>query len=58
VIADREPALLEIVCPLCGGIVESGDIDELVETASEHCLQAHGYRLPYEHAIAGVHPVE
>jgi hypothetical protein len=58
VTAGQEPSLLEIVCPLCGGIVESGDVDELVETAAEHCLQSHGYQLPREHALAAVHPVE
>jgi hypothetical protein len=50
--------LLEIVCPLCGGLVESADREELMAMADEHCLGSHGYRLPREHALAAVHPVE
>ena len=51
-------ALLEIECPLCGGIVEATDLDELVDLAVEHCVDAHRYRLPAEHARAAARPVE
>lgn len=57
-VAGQVTATLEIVCPLCGGIVESVDPDELVELAVEHCMDAHRYRLPPEHARAAARPVE
>jgi predicted small metal-binding protein len=50
--------LLEIVCPMCGGIVEATDTEELMAMADEHCLASHGYHLPREHALAAVRPVE
>jgi hypothetical protein len=49
--------LLEVVCPMCGGIVESTDREDLVAMAVEHCVASHGYRLPREHAFAAVRPV-
>jgi hypothetical protein len=52
-----DAVLLEVVCPLCGGIVESTDKEDLVVMAIEHCVASHGYRLPREHALAAVLPV-
>jgi hypothetical protein len=37
---------------MCGGIVESSDVEELVELASEHCRLTHGYSIPREHVLA------
>jgi predicted small metal-binding protein len=47
---------LEVVCPVCGGIVESADVEELVELAAEHCRLAHGYEIPRAHVLDAIKP--
>jgi hypothetical protein len=43
---------VELVCPMCGGLVEADDEETLVELATEHCLVAHQYAIPREHVLA------
>jgi hypothetical protein len=45
---------LEVVCPVCGGLIESTDVEELVSLADEHCREAHGYAIPRDHVLAAM----
>ncbi|UGS33668.1 DUF1059 domain-containing protein [Capillimicrobium parvum] len=45
----------EVVCPVCGGIVEGETLTELLEIADEHTRQAHGYSVPPEHVRAAAY---
>jgi predicted small metal-binding protein len=47
---------LEVVCPVCGGIVESADVEELVEIVGEHCRVAHGYEILRTHVLEAMQP--
>ena len=53
-----EAGELEVECPICGGVVESVDIEELVELASEHCQVAHRYSIPREHVLKAMRPAD
>jgi pyochelin biosynthesis protein PchC len=44
----------QVTCPLCGGIVESGSPEKLIELARRHTMAAHGYDVPAEHVIAAM----
>jgi predicted small metal-binding protein len=46
------PGLMEVVCPMCNGLVEADDEETLVELAMEHCRDVHGYAIPREHVLA------
>jgi hypothetical protein len=41
---------LEVSCPMCGGLIEATDKDEL------HTLDAHRYNVPAEHVLAAMTP--
>jgi predicted small metal-binding protein len=42
----------EVVCPVCGGIVQAPSEKELIRLAKLHTLDAHGYDVPAEHVLA------
>lgn len=48
----------QVVCPMCGGVVESTDDDELVRLAKLHTLRAHQYDVPEEHVRRSIEPAE
>lgn len=41
----------EVLCPMCGGLIEADDDEGLVRLAQEHTIDAHGYRVPPEHVL-------
>lgn len=45
---------IEVVCPICGGIVEAADEGELIRLAKLHTLDAHGYDVPAEHVLSSM----
>ena len=46
---DGKPELLELICPVCGALIEAGDMPALIERARAHTLDAHDYDVPAEH---------
>jgi hypothetical protein len=44
----------EVVCPICGGIIEAPDESELIRLAKLHTLDAHGYDVPAEHVLSSM----
>jgi len=51
-------ALLEVTCPICGGLIEALDQAELIRRSRRHTLDAHQYDVPAEHLLAAMLPVE
>jgi hypothetical protein len=47
-----------VSCPLCGGIVEADNDEELIALATEHCELAHRYAIPREHILASARPAD
>jgi hypothetical protein len=47
-----------VFCPVCGGIVEADNGEELIALAIEHCELAHGYAIPREHVLAAARPAD
>jgi pyochelin biosynthesis protein PchC len=47
-------ALLEVSCPMCGGLIEAPNEDELVRLSRLHTLDAHHYDVPAEHVLTAM----
>ncbi|WP_211269104.1 hypothetical protein [Saccharothrix syringae] len=47
---------LEVSCPMCGGLIEAADEDELIRLSQLHTLDAHRYNVPAEHVLAAMTP--
>ncbi|WP_432038334.1 hypothetical protein [Streptomyces cucumeris] len=47
---------LEVSCPMCGGLIEAADKDELIRLSQLHTLDAHRYNVPAEHVLAAMMP--
>lgn len=47
---------LEVSCPMCGGLIEATDKDELIRLSQLHTLDAHCYNVPAEHVLAAMTP--
>jgi hypothetical protein len=43
--------MMAVSCPVCAGLVEAGDLEELIELAQEHTLLEHAYEVPREHVL-------
>lgn len=52
------PPMLEVTCPMCGGIVVASNIDRLVELTQLHTLDAHDYTVPKRHVVDLATPIE
>jgi predicted small metal-binding protein len=48
----------EVVCPMCGGIVEASNETELIRLAKLHTLDAHGYDVPAEHVLSSMQELD
>ncbi|MEO5597372.1 MAG: hypothetical protein ABIQ66_02010 [Novosphingobium sp.] len=46
--------LLELVCPVCGALIEADNMGVMIELAREHTLDAHDYNIPDAHVIDAV----
>ena len=46
--------MLELVCPVCGALIEADDMPSMIELAREHTLDAHDYNIPDAHVIDAV----
>ncbi|MFI1758021.1 hypothetical protein [Streptomyces sp. NPDC020571] len=47
---------LEVSCPMCGGLIEAADKDELIRLSQLHTVDAHRYNVPAEHVLASMAP--
>lgn len=47
---------LEVSCPMCGGLIEATDQEELIRLSQLHTLDAHRYHVPAEHVLAAMTP--
>jgi hypothetical protein len=43
--------MMELSCPVCAGLVEAPDLEELIVLSQEHTLLEHAYELPREHVL-------
>jgi predicted small metal-binding protein len=50
--------LKQVVCPMCGGIVEAEDDGELVRLAKLHTRRIHDYDVPEDHVRRSIEPVD
>lgn len=50
----NDQAALELICPACGALIEAGDMEEMIQLAREHTLDAHDYRIPDQHVVDAV----
>ncbi|MEP7349374.1 MAG: hypothetical protein ABI668_05400 [Sphingorhabdus sp.] len=46
--------MLELVCPVCGALIEADDMLSMIKLAREHTLDAHAYNIPDVHVIDAV----
>lgn len=51
---DGDQSVLELICPVCGALIEAGDVSEMIQLAREHTLDAHDYHIPDQHVIDAV----
>lgn len=47
----------EVICPVCGALIEATDDEQLVELAREHTIDAHAYDIPSEHVRSAAYDV-
>lgn len=46
--------MLELICPVCGALIEADDMPSMILLAREHTMDAHHYNIPDEHVIEAV----
>ncbi|MEU8709983.1 hypothetical protein [Streptomyces sp. NPDC048565] len=46
----------EVSCPMCGGLIEATDEDDLIRLSQLHTIDAHRYSVPAEHVLAAMTP--
>jgi hypothetical protein len=49
-----DSAEIEVICPMCGGLIEAVGEAELIRLAKLHTLDAHGYDVPSEHVLSSM----
>lgn len=47
-------ALLELICPACGALIEAPDMAKMIEFARAHTTDAHNYDIPEQHVVDAV----
>jgi predicted small metal-binding protein len=46
-----------VECPVCGGLIEAADDEEVVRLAALHTRDAHAYDVPADHVRARIEHV-